>query len=325
MNFLLRPHSASSLCAIGLDIGGTKIAGGVVESATGVVLTRQTIPTLPARGGEAVLVDALALAQSLLAEARGMPREVAGIGLGVCELVDRQGNVTSNNSFDWRGVAVQETFVQLAPAVVESDVRAPALAEAMFGAGRPFKLFAYVTVGTGISYCLVQDGKPFPGARGNALTLASMPLTTTCTVCGTVLNPVLEEFAGGPGLVRRYNEQTGKTLRRAEEVIHAQQQGDRVATEIVESAGDALGNSVGFMCNILDPEAIIVGGGLGLAGGLYWERFVTATRAHIYADDARDLPILPAALGVDAGIIGAAARAFQDFNVKSTSSKDTED
>ena len=241
-------------------------------------------------------------------------REAVGIGLGVCELVDPQGNVTSNNSFDWRGVPVQKTFAQLARAVVESDARAPALAEVMFGAGRPFKLFAYVTVGTGISYCLVQDGKPFPGARGNALTLASMPLTTTCTVCGTVLNPILEEFAGGPGLVRRYNEQTGKTLRRAEEVIHAQQQGDRVATEIVESAGDALGNSVGFMCNILDPDAIIVGGGLGLAGGLYWERFVTATRAHIYADDARDLPILPAALGVDAGIIGAAARAFQAFN-----------
>jgi glucokinase len=58
---------------------------------------------------------------------------------------------------------------------------------------------------------------------------------------------------------------------------------------------------------VLDPEAIIVGGGLGLAGGLYWERFVASTREHIYADNARDLPILRAALGTDAGLIGAAA------------------
>jgi glucokinase len=61
---------------------------------------------------------------------------------------------------------------------------------------------------------------------------------------------------------------------------------------------------------VLDPEAVIVGGGLGLAGGLYWESFVQATRAHIYAEDTRQLPILPAALGADVGIIGAAATHF---------------
>ncbi len=300
-------------CAIGLDVGGTKIAGGVVERATGKVLARQVIPTLAQRGGEFVLRDALALVETLMAEARTLNLSVLGIGIGVCELVDPDGNVTSHNSFDWRGVPVQETFSQLAPAVVESDARAPALAEAMFGVGKPFDLFTYVTVGTGISYCLFNEGRPFLGARGNAITLASMPLTTTCTTCGTVLNPILEEFASGPGIVARYNHAGGKIVSRAEEVFSALQSGDLTAREIIQSSGEALGNSVGFLVNILDPEAVIVGGGLGLAGGLYWESFVAATRAHIYADDARQLPILPAALGVDAGLIGAAARIFQDL------------
>lgn len=308
---LLDPASRSNACAIGLDIGGTKIAGGVVARATGKVLARQTMPTLPKRGGEAVLADAMALAATLIAEANKLNFAVLGIGIGVCELVDPTGNVTSHNSFDWRGVPVQEIFSALAPTIVESDARAPALAEARFGAGQPFKLFAYVTVGTGISYCLVQEGKPFAGARGNAITLASMPLTTTCTNCGAVLNPILEEFASGPAIVARYNQQTGAIVQRAEEVMAAMQTGDAIATEIIQSSGDALGNSVGFLVNILDPEAIIVGGGLGLAGGLYWARFVAATRAHIYADDARPLPILPAALGVDAGVIGAATTIFQ--------------
>ena len=303
-------NSASTACAIGLDIGGTKIAGGIVDAVTGTVLLRQTIPTLPKRGGDAVLADALVLAESLLLTAKAMQREVAGIGLAVCELVDPHGNVTSANSFDWRDMPVQAIFSKLAPTVVESDVRAPALAEAIFGAGRAFKLFAYVTVGTGISSCFVQDGKPFAGARGNAITLASMPLTTVCTICGTVLNPILEEFAGGPALVRRYNEASGQSISRAESVLAAVAQGDPIAIEIVRSAGEALGNSVGFLCNILDPQAVIVGGGLGLAGGLYWSSFVAATRVHIYADDSRHLPILSAALGVDVGVIGAATQVF---------------
>jgi len=162
-------------------------------------------------------------------------------------------------------------------------------------------------VGTGISSCLVQDGKPLAGARGNALVLATMPLTTICTNCGTVLNPVLEEFSGGPALLSRYQAATGRMLPHGQALFAAVVANDQVAIAIVRSAGEALGNSIAFLCNILDPEAIIVGGGLGLAGGLYWDAFVATTRTHIYAENTRKLPIIPAALGVDAGLIGAAA------------------
>jgi glucokinase len=305
------------VCAIGLDIGGTKIAGGVVAEATGQVLERHIVPTLAQEGGEAVLDNCLKLARSLMAQAVGKGWHVAGIGLGVCELVDLQGRVASAYNFDWRGLPVQQRLAELAPAVVESDVRAGALAEALFGAGQRFKLFVYITVGTGISSCLVQDGRPFAGARGNALVLATMPLTTTCTNCGARLNPVLEELASGPALAARYNQATQKSLSSGQELFRAVAAGDPVAMEIVRSAGEALGNSVAFLANILDPEALVVGGGLGLAGGLYWDSFVESTRAHIYADDTRALPILPAALGVDAGLIGAAATVFQRVIVHS--------
>lgn len=294
-------------CAIGLDIGGTKIAGGLVDPATGRVLRKQVIPTLPLRGGQAVLTDALALAAALLQAAQSDSYRVLGIGVGLCELVDLQGNVTSDFTVKWRGLPVQAEFAKLAPAVVESDARAPALAEARYGAGQPYKLFTYITVGTGISYCFVQDGRPYAGARGNALLLASSPFTTTCTTCDTVLQPVLEEFAGGPALVNRYNAATGQQLTRAEEVMAAVAADDAPARSIVHSAGAALGVSVGWLVNVLDPEAVIVGGGLGSAEGLYWESFVTATRAHIWSDTNRELPILHAALGPDAGLIGAAA------------------
>lgn len=296
-------------CAIGLDVGGTKIAGGII-TASGQVVARQIIPTAAGRGGEAVLEDTFKLAQDLINRAQGIGYSVLGIGLGLCELVDPQGRVTSAYNFDWCNLPVQQTLAALAPTVLQSDVRAGALAEARFGAGRPFRLFCYVTVGTGISSCFVQEGRPFAGARGNALVLASMPLTTTCTHCGAELQPVLEEFAAGPALVRRYNQVHTPPVTSGQAVLAAVQQGDAQAIEIVRSAGAALGNSVAFLCNVLDPEAVIVGGGLGLAGGLYWESFVQATRAHIYAQDTRQLLILPAALGADVGIIGAAAGLF---------------
>ena len=297
-------------CAIGLDVGGTKIAAGLVAFPSGVVLAQRTIPTLPRRGGKIVLNDTLSLAEELKTEAGKSNLELLGIGVGVPELVDPAGNITSSQTLDWQGDRVQAAFSSLAPTVVESDVRAGALAEAMFGAGRPYSLFVYVTVGTGISSALVQDGRPFSGARGNALIMASSPFTTECSSCGTALNPVLEEFASGPALVARYNRHGSRTVKQGEDVTAAAEEGDNAAVKVVRSAGEALGNSVAFLVNVMDPEAIVVGGGLGTAGGPYWDSFVASTRAHIWADNSRGLPIRPAAMGADSGLVGAAAAAF---------------
>lgn len=299
--------------AIGLDIGGTKMAGGLVEACSGKVLARQVKPTLPERGGETVLEDSLMLARQLLAEATGQSRPMIGIGIGICELVDPDGNITDEYKIRWKNLPVVERFSQLAPTVIESDARAPAVAEACYGAGKEYHLFAYVTVGTGISYALVQDKEPLKGARGNAILLGSGPFSARCPHCGEVTTQVLEEFASGPAMVARYNTQKGAELTSGHQLMAAVASGDALAGDIVRSAGEALGNSVAFMVNLLDPEAVIVGGGLGLAGGPYWDHFVEATRRHIYANDTRNLPILPAALGVDAGLIGVAACAVKAF------------
>ena len=137
--------------------------------------------------------------------------------------------------------------------------------------------------------------------------LATGPLTSECEKCGAVQDQVLEEFAAGPSLVARYNRRADAPLTTGQEVLAAAAGGDRIAEQIVQSAGAALGNSVGFLINVLDPQAVIVGGGLGLAGGLYWDSFVTSTRRHIWSQVSKDLPIICAHLGADAGIIGAAA------------------
>lgn len=298
--------------AIGIDVGGTKISAGIVLWPAGEVRHRVTIATQPQRGGEAVLNDTLSLAGVAFEKAKSDNLRVLGIGIGVAELVDADGDVTSAHTIRWQGLPVKERLSAIAPARVESDVRAAALAEAMFGAGRGCDNFVYVTVGTGIASCLVLDGRPLAGARGNALVMASSPLSTSCTQCGARLHPVLEEVASGPAIAARYSA----SCTRAEDVFRAAGQGDANAAEILRSAGEALGVSVAFLVNVLDPSIVVVGGGLGLAGQLYWDSFLTSTREHIWSEASRGLPVLPATLGVDAGWIGAAAGVFQHLNLK---------
>jgi glucokinase len=300
--------------AIGLDIGGTKTAAGIVLWPTGEILERTVNPTSPQRGGEAVLEDILAIAKELRAKAEREGVEIAAIGAGVAELIDCDGNVTSSCTIAWRGLPVQEKLSRIAPARVESDVRAAAVAESMFGAGRGRRLFMYITVGTGISCCLVQDGKPLKGVNGNAITMASSPLSTVCTHCGAKLHPVLEEYASGPAIARRFAQaKRSGSVGDCQGVFRAALSGDQDAIDILTSAGEALGVSAAFLVNILDPEMVVVGGGLGTTSGMYRDAFERNCREHIFAENSREVPIVSAQLGVDSGVIGAAAVAMTEL------------
>ena len=292
------------ICAIGVDVGGTKIAAGVV-TPDGELLFSRRLPAAPERGGEAVLRDVEELSTALKKRAEEAGMKVVGLGLCVAELVDLRGNVTSGQTIKWDGWPIGVRLSQIAPSVIEADVRAAALGEAIYGAGRDYEIFLYLTVGTGISCCLVSHKQPYAGAHGDALVCASSPLTSTCAECGATNKVALEEYASGPALVRRYQPYSQEKISRAEEVVGAAQGGDAPAIEIVRSAGDALGVTAGLLVNTLDPEAVIVGGGLGRADGIYWECFLRSTREHIWAETRRDLPIKHAAL-TESGVIGAA-------------------
>lgn len=291
---------------LGIDVGGTKIAAGLVDPATGTIGERATIPTEATRGGEAVLADALALARRLV-ERAGLP--VVRIGVGVPQLVDTAGRIRSAYNFDWTDLPVRERFSALAPATIESDVRAAARAEARFGAGKGQRLFAYVTIGTGVSYCLVIEGRPYAGANGFAIHFASSALHVPCEACGHINAPIPEEIASGPALGRAFAKRTGSSVAGAVDLLAAAAAGDAVAADIATAAARQLGPLLALVVNMLDPQAIVLGGGLGLAEGVYRRELIASTRAHIWADSCRDLPILPATLGVDAGLIGAALAA----------------
>ncbi len=257
--------------AIGIDVGGTKIAAAVVEPATGRVVERAQVPTRPERGGGAVLADCAALARELGGGA--LP-----VGIGLCELVDLEGRPSSGDTVDWRGLDVAGGVA--APRVVlESDVRAAARAEARFGAGAGRSPFLHVVVGTGASCCLVLDGEPYAGARGRAIVLGAPPV---------------ESLASGPALARLAG------LARAEEVL-----ADERHAGLVDAAANALAGTLAVLANSLDPALIVLGGGLGREPG-FCTRVGRALEPLLAYPAEPPLAVVPSRLGGDGGVVGAA-------------------
>jgi glucokinase len=272
---LNRAGRAPAGSAVGIDVGGTKIAAGLVDGGSGRVLAREELPTRPERGGSAVLSDCAALAHALGGG------EVP-VGVGLCELVDLRGRPESADTVDWRGLDV--TGAIAAPRVVlESDVRAVARAEALYGAGVDRSPFLYVVIGTGASACLVVDGEPYAGARGRAIVLGAPPV---------------EQFASGQALARRAGAE------RAEAVL-----ADPAWTSLVDEAAAALGHVLAVLVNALDPSVLVIGGGLG-GEPSFRERVASAVHASIAYRPAPPLEILGSRLGPDGGLVGAALAAL---------------
>ena len=264
------------LC-VGIDVGATKVAAGLVDTESGEVLDRRRMDT--ARNGLTVLRDCVGLADELHRPG------VEALGVALCELVRPEGTIASSVTVDWAAVDVAAAFAHLAPAVVESDVRAAALAEARFGAGRGQASMLYVNVGSGVSHAMVVDGRPLVGARGNAIITGAPPV---------------EAWSSGLALARAAGVST------AEEALR-----DARHAEVVAEAASRLGQTLAVLVNALDPALVVLAGGLGSVAS-YREMVAEAARSLIYAPETRALDIVPAATGPDGGLIGAALVAARD-------------
>jgi glucokinase len=267
------------------------------------------IPTGRDRGGEAVLRDITEHAAALAEAAARQGRRTIGLGVVVPEIVNLAGQITSSAVIPrWNELPVAPVLSEIAPAVIEADVRAAAFAEASLGAGRDYDFHLFLTVGTGISYCAVGAGRPFAGAHGGALNvgtsvLAVLPPDQACPDGLDGRTFVLEQTASGSALVRRYAARGG-TAQRAEEVLAAARGGDAAAAAVVEEGAQALGIGIALLVNLLDPQALIVGGGLGSADTEYWTKAECWAR-HFVHEHAKRTVLTRSELGPDAGVIGA--------------------
>ncbi len=296
--------------AIGIDVGGTKTKACLVRVSDGRVVIERTAPTPCAAGGAAVLDLVRALAGDITAEAQRPDLRVGGLGICLPELVSTQGEPASAWNFDWRGLDFRTPLSGFGPVYLESDVRAAAFAEGWLGAGCGASIFVYVTLSTGMSHTLVINGCPYAGARGFAIHFSGAELVAYGGPAqDQEVRHNLELFAGGRALGQRFGALTGTAGATAKQLFDAEATDPRAAT-LVRNALLSIASYLGQLINTLDPERLVIGGGIG-GNPVINRRLAEMTREFIWADPARDLPILPGALGDNACAIGVAAMAYQ--------------
>lgn len=285
--------------AVALDVGGTKIAAGLVDGVGRVLSSRTAATGSPGAGS---LQRAAALGDEVASAARDRDLRIAGTGIGLPELVEN-GRITSTAVVGWNDKDTQAAFAHHGPVRVEADIRTAALAEARLGNGSDSSVFLYLNLGTGISHCLVIDGRPFQGQFGRALMCGSTRFTVLDESSNRLVGCCVEDSASGRGISERYARITGLTLT-APEVFEQARAGDPDARLVVDQAIDLIGHMVASLIDILDPGRVIVGGGLAGAPGLL-ERMSAVTLGAVWSDRARSTPIEPTMCGPQAGLIGA--------------------
>ncbi len=312
----------ASGCTIGLDLGGTKIFGVALDLATGKVIAQSKIAN--PRTGESDLLAAFeALVSDLVAD--GPP--VRGIGVGLAGLVDLDGvlrygpNVPGVVDF-----AVREPLESAfgVPVVVDNDAAMAARAELDRGAAVGSRNVVLVTQGTGIGGALIVDGAIVAGANGFAGEPGHMLVQRAGHRCACGQLGCWEAYASGAGLVNLWHDLRveGRGLRileraggsaaavRGEHVSAAASDGDRDAIEIFERFAGWVAQGLGSLVTLLDPDLIVLGGGLANANALFLSDVQEQMRLFVLGADHRPVvPVVGAALGEAAGAIGGALAA----------------
>jgi glucokinase len=292
--------------ALGIDVGGTKVALVLLDGA-GEVLAERRLRNRDHPNADALL-DAVAREALAMAE-RSVG--VRGVGVGICELVSPSGTIESSATIPWSRSDLEQALGTIGPLTVEADVRAAARAEAVFGSARTLPSFGYVTIGTGISSTFVRDGEPWAGVHGAAQLLGSARIDVPCPHCGREVDLCLEDVASGAGILRRFREGRevdagGVDVSGVDGVIEAARAGDADADRVISEAANALGSFLALFVNLFDPGTMVLGGGLALEPTVLIERTISTARSSIWAPHVRSTPIVLGALGANAGAIGAA-------------------
>ncbi len=312
--------------AIGLDVGGTRIAAGLVERKGRII--REARCETPTTGPFGVVDSIIDVIEEVSVGAQAS--EIAGIGIGLPAQIDffRQTVEFCTNlplgGVDMRGLVMSRVKH---PVTLDNDGHTAAQGEWRFGAAQGAKDFVMVTVGTGVGGGIFIGGRPYRGHRGLGGEIGHQVVELDGAPCPCGGTGHLESYVGRWAIIREAQE-LAKTYRgagilragggsveaiTAEDVVRAANAGDEAAAGLMAQVGRVLGKSLVGTVNMLNPQLIVIGGGIGEGCPLVVQR-----AAEVIADEAlagrRDAQVVPAQLGNDAGVVGAGVLAFDEHD-----------
>lgn len=305
---------------VGIDIGGTKVLGGVVDE-TGVLIRRARRDT-PAEGGVALTQAIADVALELMKDSK-----IDSVGVSVAAFIsaDRKTILATPNIKDWNGVNLDYELTSRIglPVVIENDANSAAWGEFKFGAGRGKENILMLTVGTGIGGGIVINSNLHRGSFGIAAEIGHLRIVPNGLLCGCGAHGCFEQYGSGTALLRHAREALKEQPDLASNILNrgdgsiagvkggaiteAARDGDELALSIFETTGDYLGAGIASLAVILDPEAIVIGGGVIDAGDILLnpirssvEKYMPFARKHPHPQ------IVAAQLGNEAGLVGVA-------------------
>jgi len=311
---------------IGVDIGGTKVAAGLVNAAGEI--SRQTRAPMVANDAAAGLAAVVSAIDSVRAANNdsGAERPVSAIGICAPGPLDPRTGIVINppNLPGWRNfpLATEISAIYTLPVRVDNDGNAAALAEALWGAGRSFRNVFCATIGTGIGTGIVFDGRIYHGRTGAAAEGGHMTIDYRGPRCGCGKLGCIEALASGPAIARRAWEKIAKQGRTSTILDQAEGRLDRITSEMVGKAyeaGDSLAREVleetagfltiwlGNIVDLLDPDVLIIGGGAGAMMRPFLGEIRERLPNWCVNSRCQEIPLLTAHYGADAGIAGGAA------------------
>ena len=316
---------------IGIDVGGTKVAGGLVDKK-GHLDKTVTLPTKASEGFETSFSQVMAVIKRLINQAGGRDN-IQGIGICCPGPLNPRTGVVINppNLPGWTNIPFTERVekeFQL-PARLENDANAAGLAEVLFGAAVGYNDVFYVTVSTGVGTGIIINRKIYHGKNGIAAEGGHITIDHHSPyICGCGTPGCIEALAAGPAIVRRtrvkleqehtlpslLRERTQNHLSRItpELIQETAAAGDGVARFIIDETGFFLGIWLASMITLLDPDAIVIGGGVSQIGKPLFNKIRETIPRYTINRQAKDTPLLPAKLQKDVGIFGAASLFMQE-------------
>jgi glucokinase len=301
-----------------VDLGGTTYTVGLLNGR-GRLLRSEEFPTDPEASPEALLAEIAGAVRTV----GGTTGRMVAVGVGIPGLLDTRRGIalTCPNLPNWKDVPVARLLGRSlgVPVVIDNDVNAATRAELHLGAGRGVRDLVCLTLGTGIGGGIVVDGRVVRGATGSAGEIGHMVMDPSGPDCSCGRRGCLELYASGRAIARQVRERikagaaslvldlSGGTLDgiTALHVFDAARRGDRVALEVIDSAMEMLGRGLSMLVMALNPERILIGGGVARSAELIFPGVRAAIHRYAWEPLARAVTVMPVALGPEAGVIGA--------------------
>lgn len=306
----------------GIDIGGTNIKYGLVDGK-GKVLFKEQRPTMVEKGADPLMHLVTNISERLLYHAAEEDLPVKYLGVGTPGAVDRNGKVISlsPNIIGWQGMEIGRVLRERLnlPVVVDNDVNAMAVAESRFGAAVGYRSVVCVAVGTGVGGGIVIDGKLWRGANYTAGEIGHMSINLNGPQCRCGNKGCLEVYCSSAAIIGKVKARITNQLPPIfEEVLEsnidnlsikrvfaAAKKGDPDALAVISETAEYLGVGLASVVNLLNPEIVVIGGGVADGGAGFVETVSAEIRKRAFGSATENLRIARATLGNDAGFIGA--------------------